>query len=180
MPSVNLERVMNHLWQRAEAEPSLRFYAVLDAARNEGIYPKLADSGIDFVNLFRGEKARELETVAPYLSPLERDDPFTQWIFNNGWGDSWGILVESLAGLRELKRHFQGFLMVYDEDGKPLYFRYYDPRVLRVYLPTCNGSELAILFGPVDHYWAEGEDGNSLIEYSLARGKLVDRVIPVG
>ena len=68
--------------------------------------------------------------------------------------------------------------MVYDEDGKPLYFRYYDPRVLRVYLPTCNESELKTVFGPVTHYWVEGEDGNSMIEYSQADDELIERIIP--
>jgi hypothetical protein len=30
-----------------------------------------------------------------------------------------------------------------------LLFRYYDPRVLRVYLPSCRPSELETVFGPV-------------------------------
>ena len=179
MPPANLENIINQIWQRAESQASLRYYAVLDAARNDGIYPKLMDSDNEWVNLFRGEQARELATVAPYLVTLHREDAFTQWLFNYGWGDSWGILVGALANLKALVQHFRTFLMVYDEDGKPLYFRYYDPRVLRVYLPTCNESELNEVFGPIDHYWVEGEEGNSMIEYSQADGKLVERVVQI-
>ncbi len=68
--------------------------------------------------------------------------------------------------------------MVYDEEGKPLYFRYYDPRVLRAYLPTCNESELQTVFGPVNHYYAEGKEQNQLIEFGCTENsKLIENVI---
>ncbi len=35
------------------------------------------------------------------------------------------------------------------EQKAPLVFRYYDPRVLRVYLPTCSPAEFARFFGPI-------------------------------
>jgi hypothetical protein len=177
MPSSQVEKIINMIWLHAESDFSLQFYAILDTAREEAIYHKLADSDIECVSLFRGEKARELATVAPYLMALQRDDSFTQWIINSGWGQSWGIIVGSRATLNELKRHFRNFLMVYDEDGKPLFFRYYDPRVLRVYLPTCNESEIETVFGPVSQYWVEGQDGKSMLEYSQAYGKLSERNI---
>jgi hypothetical protein len=69
--------------------------------------------------------------------------------------------------------------MVYDPQGKPLYFRYYDPRVFRIYLPTCNESELKIVFGPVNSFYVEWEDPNWLIHYVLADGKLVERKVRV-
>jgi hypothetical protein len=132
-------------------------------------------------SLFRGEQARELATVAPYLVHLLRDDPFTEWLFTYGWGNNWGITIESSAALSmgELRRHFQSFIMVYDPVGKPLFFRYYDPRVFRVYLPTCNESELKTVFGPVNAFYVEAEDSGYLMHYSLAEGKLVDRKVSV-
>ena len=63
--------------------------------------------------------------------------------------------------------------MVYDEDGKPLYFRYYDPRVLRAFLPTCNADDLKVLFGPVDDYLLESEDGADVLRFAVADGKLI-------
>ena len=177
MLSANLKKVRDQLWAYAESDESLKLYTVLDAARDESIHPKLLGSNVAGIPLFRGEKARELATVGPYLILLRRDDPFTEWLLNNGWGSSWGIFVVSHAALNELKRHFQTLLMVYDEDGNPLYFRYYDPRVLRVYLPTCNESELEIIFSPVSQYSVEGAEGNSIIEYSQANGKLAERII---
>jgi hypothetical protein len=175
--TIPIERIMNLIWQHAESQPTLQLYAILDTAREERIYHKLADAEIECVSLFRGEKAHEMATVAPYLIALHRNDAFTSWLFNNGWGKSWSIIIESSVGFDDLKRHFRSFLMVYDDEGKPLYFRFYDPRVLRVYLPTCNESELKIIFGPVSHYWVEGEDGNFIIEYSQGDGELVEGVI---
>ena len=63
--------------------------------------------------------------------------------------------------------------MVYNEDGKPLYFRFYDPRVFRVYLPTCNESELEIIFGPVSRYLVESEDVGEMAEFFCPDKKLI-------
>ena len=82
---------------------------------------------------------------------------------------SWGIFLRSEASLEPLQRHLRKFLMVYTEDAKPLYFRYYDPRVFRVYLPTCTEMELKTIFGPVACFLAEGPSENSLIEFTCTK-----------
>lgn len=56
--------------------------------------------------------------------------------------------------------------MVKDAKGGHLYFRYYDPRVLRVYLPTCNAQELGFVFGPLDSFVLEGEDPSAVLRFS--------------
>jgi hypothetical protein len=175
--TVNPKKTIDQLWQSADADPSLQLYVILDAARDTRIYSKLAEGEVEVAPLFRGEKAEELAAVAPYLVALQRDDAFTDWLFSYGWGNSWGIIVESSVGLTDLKRHFQSLIMVYDEDGKPLYFRYYDPRVFRVYLPTCNTSELEVMFGPVSSYYVEGEEPDSVMHYAFADSKLVERKV---
>lgn len=172
-----IEEIVNLIWQGADSDPSRQLYAILDTARDTRIYSRLAESGIEAVSLFRGDLAGELADVAPYLVPLHRGDNVTDWLFTYGWGNSWGILIESPELLKTLGRHLQGLIMVYDPQGKPLYFRYYDPRVLRIYLPTCNESELKSVFGPVSSFYVEGEDPDYLIHYALADGKLVERKV---
>jgi hypothetical protein len=167
MPNADqIQKVIHHLFRQEEGRTFLGTYAILDAARDDKIYPALIEADIESLCLYLGEKAVEMATVAPYLLSLTKEDPFTQWIMNNGWGKSWGIFLRSFASLKELHRHFRKFLMVYDEKGTPLYFRYYDPRVLRVYLPTCNGSELQTLFSPIESYCVEGKTERQLIEFS--------------
>jgi hypothetical protein len=172
MPSDYIYTLMDHLWQSDDQSTSTRMYALLDAARSDQIYPKILKSEMENSCLFRGEKAQELAWVAPYLVELKREDPSFRWLLENGWGKSWGIFVESLATFNNLKQHFQSFLTVYDEEGKSLLFRYYDPRVLRVYLPTCNSDEINTVFGPVSSYVLEDEDASVLLQFSGINGEL--------
>ena len=44
-------------------------------------------------------------------------------------------------------------------------FRFYDPRVLRVFLPGCTPKESAQFFGPIKRYFFEGEDPSEVLEY---------------
>jgi Domain of unknown function (DUF4123) len=180
MPYPHPQRVIHHLWQWTEREGRPQMYAILDAARHGRLYPGVLGSESDYRCLYRGELSQELAQVAPYLVALQRDSPFTAWLISQGWGDSWGIFLASSASLDELRRHFRRFLMVYDEQGRPLYFRYYDPRVLRVYLPTCNESELQVVFGPVSRFYIEGTEPDTLVEFSRVNGELQQRVVVVG
>jgi hypothetical protein len=171
------DKIIDYLWRSTEGRPLPQVYAILDAARREAVYKELVGSQSEYCCLYRGSKARELADVAPYLVNLQKEASFTRWLIGHGWGDSWGIFLESSASLREVRQHFRKFLMVHDEEGKPLYFRYYDPRVLRVYLPTCNESELNILFGPVNRYNVEAEDHNVMIEYLFSKGELIQNIV---
>jgi hypothetical protein len=71
-----------------------------------------------------------------------------------------------------LRRHLREFLRVRDEAGKRLIFRYYDPRILRVYLPTCWPAELNTFFGPISAFITEGESSGEILEFRNERGAL--------
>jgi hypothetical protein len=159
------EQLLEALWPSG-AEPDGALYVILDGARNEGIYAATLESGCEYECLYRGELEPDLAEAAPYLLKLAKDHPFTYWLLAKGWGDSWGIFIRSDASLRDLRHHFRKFLMVYDPAVRPLYFRYYDPRVLRMYLPTCNANELQTMFGPVKSYLLEDDDAVVLLRYS--------------
>ena len=77
--------------------------------------------------------------------------------------------MASVASFNEFKRHFQTILMVYDEKGTSFFFRFYDPRVFRVYLPTCIAGKIETIYGPVEKYITENEEKNRLIEYTHTR-----------
>lgn len=61
--------------------------------------------------------------------------------------------------LQLLRRHLRTLLRVRDEAGRTLMFRFYDPRVLRAYLPTCTSSEWQSVFGPVHQLICSAADG---------------------
>lgn len=148
--------------------PEQHVYAVLDGASVPNLLPLLAEHEVEHVCLFRGELDPELAQTAPYLVLLPEQSPFTRLLLGQGIGNHWGILIISAADFRSLRMHLRKFLMVWDPDGKPLYFRYYDPRVLRVYLPTCNTHELRTVFGPVNAYFAEGEKPDVLLRFAFS------------
>lgn len=118
--------------------------------------------------------------VAPYLVQLESGSEFSNWIIEQGWGNHWGIFATSDADFRAMRRHFRTFLIVYDETGRPLRFRYYDPRVLRTYLPTCNAEELATVFDPVTSYLLEDADPDTMLRFQMASGSVKQKKIPIG
>jgi hypothetical protein len=172
------ERIIDALWRSLDADEE-RIYALLDAARDETIYPAVLGGDAEYFCLYIGELAPELAETAPYLVKLDPEAKFAAWLAKNGWGHGWGIFAQSRADMLSLRRHFRRFLMVYDDEEQPLYFRYYDPRVLRVFLPTCNQDELQTLFGPVDRYSFESEDGASLLRCSLSSSRLNEEMIKV-
>lgn len=140
-------------------------YAVLDGASIEDLLQKLYELKPEHACLYRGELEPDLAETAPYLVRLESGSPFTIWILEKGWGKHWGIFARAPQDLKTMHRHFRKFLRVQDSKGKTLLFRYYDPRVLRVYLPTCNAEETGMFFGPIRAFLMEGEEPTDLLGF---------------
>ena len=161
------------------AEPGVSAFAVLDGASIPDLLDKLDELQPEYVCLRRGELKPDLAEVAPYLVRLEPGTEFTRWLLEQGWGNHWGIFALAAANLIEMRRHCRTLTMVYDPEGEPLLFRYYDPRVLRIYLPTCNEEELRTMFGPVAAYLLEDEDPGTLLRYQVSGGKLVQQKKPL-
>jgi hypothetical protein len=129
-----------HRWAREG-----RLYAVLDACDAPAILSKLASlPDQKFVSLFRGGD-EELSKVAPYLIRL--DEPILEWIRVEIWNEPWGIFVVADSSLDLVRKHLRKFLVVKGPEGDILYFRYYDPRVLPVFLETCDAEQLRSFFG---------------------------------
>ncbi len=155
------------------ADNKLDVYAIYDGASVAGLLNQLDRHDGEYCCLFSGDLAPDHAAAAPYLVQLRPDDKLTQWTLENGWGHHWGVFVGVQSGLsfRKLRKHFRTFLMVRSHAGQPLYFRYYDPRVLRVYLPTCNKEEMAHVFGPLAFYAMEGDGGQMLLRMTPDESK---------
>jgi hypothetical protein len=72
----------------------------------------------------------------------------------------------------EIRHHFRKFLMVQIENGQEVYFRFYDPRVLREFLPTPIDQELQVFFGPVEQFLIEAGEPETLLNLKCNRGSL--------
>jgi hypothetical protein len=177
MDSAQVDRIIEAIWPR-DAAPWPSVWAILDAARDERIFPALQSSRLEYVCLYSGKLPDALMRAAPYLVELAPSYTFTRPLIRMGWGNSWGVFLKTRDS-RNLRHHLRGFLRVQDESGRTLVFRYYDPRVLRIYLPTCEKGELQSVYGPVDSYLMEGEQGESLIEYAFDGQRLHEHRTPL-
>jgi hypothetical protein len=137
---------------------------VLDLARDRRIHAALLESRLEFLCLYSGRLPRELEQAAPHLVELLPGHRLLDRLLDEGWGQSWGVFVK-LNDPTQLRRHLRKFLKVQDETGRRLLFRWYDPRVLRAYLPTCTSSELREFFGPISAFHVESATGDRLLEF---------------
>lgn len=167
-----IKDIVQSVYQHLFSEEETRVFAVLDGASVPDLLEKLYHYEPEYVCLYRGDLKPDMAEVAPYLVRLEPNSELTDWIIGQGWGKHWGIFALSLADLKAMRLHFRRFLIVHDSHGKPLLFRYYDPRVLRVYLPTCNAEELAIVFGPVMSYILEDENPGVALSFRTTSGSL--------
>jgi hypothetical protein len=106
----------------------------------------------------------ELASVCPYLAPFDAALAYMDdWAAY--WGRNAGILIVASGHPAALQRHLRKIFVVQDETGQEFFFRYYDPRVLRAYLPTCTGEEARQFFGPVNRIYVEDAAGTGLLEY---------------
>ena len=164
MTPAAVERLKNRLFYRYEPDGATLF-AVLDGARDVRIVRELRRSGLDYHCLFSGRLAPALQAAAPYVVQLTPNASFTESLIEQGWGESWGIYLVSQSNLWTVRGHLRSLLRVTTDTGKKLFFRFYDPRVLRVFLPTCNVGQLQQVFGPVLRFDMANDRADRLLRF---------------
>lgn len=172
------DRVAAALWPAGDAVEGAQLFAVVDGARDPRVSAMIRSTGLEHTCLFAGRLAPELEAAAPHLVHLSPHLALTRQLFDVGLADHWGVLarVAPDVGLDRLARHFRTLLRVRDEAGRFLMFRFYDPRVLRVYLPTCTDDEARRVFGPVDDYVCGSGERDALLRFARPRWREPSRV----
>lgn len=150
---------------------------LLDGARSPDIAGLVGASGLAHTCLFGGELHPRLAAAAPYLVQLPAGSPAAIKLLRQGWGQAWGIFTFAGADLTQARQrlHLKKFLRVQTEQGRKLAFRYYDPRVLNIFLPTCTDEEFSDFLGPIDKLIAESDDGAKAQEFGLRHGAMQRR-----
>ena len=146
-------------------EGSTPLFAILDGARERSIARRVRASGLPHQSLYEGEAGEELAPFGPYLIALPEDlQALEPWI-RETWGKSSGVYLASREPFAVVRRHLRRFLKVQLEDGRTVYFRFYDPRVLRLFLPNCTYEEWIDFFGPIASYLVESDGGHELLRF---------------
>lgn len=169
MADVPIEQLTQRLWPRGDDEHA---YALVDGARDPAVHALLTASHPSARCLYIGELDPALARVAPYIVQLGRSAPETRALIERAWGNAWGVFLRGAVPMGALHRHFRRLLRVQDQRGQRMLFRFYDPRVLRVYLPTCLAPELDQVFGPVECFLVEADDPAHLLDFRYRRGGL--------
>jgi Domain of unknown function (DUF4123) len=166
------QAIEKHFWPRG---PSRDVWMIVDCARDQNrIFRFLLACHLEQSCLYSGPIPPALEMAAPYLIQLEHDNQETRRLIELSWGNSWGVFLRSPTTMRNLRKHLRRFLIVRDSMGRRMVFRYYDPRILQTYLPTCTSEELRTVFGPIDLFWTEdSRDADQMLEFQSDGGRLI-------
>lgn len=165
---MHIEALIQSLWPEGNSAASPQVYALLDGARDDRIAPLVWRSGLPYTCLYAGTLSPALQSAAPYLVQLAPESRLFHTLVELGWGQAWGVFAVAQADvtLPLLRKHFRSLLRVQDEQGRVLAFRFYDPRVLRAYLPTCDASERRRFFGPVQGMACEDQPAQALLQFA--------------
>lgn len=137
-------------------------YALIDAARDEAILDYIRKLGYRYQSLYQG--APEMEDYGPFLVEFDRSSPAA--LLRAAWAKNWGVYIESESSFEVVRRHLRNFLMIKLPDGRSVYFRFYDPRVLLVFLRNATPEEVDPLFTCVRAWWIENE--SALLRFTAA------------
>ena len=138
-------------------------FAIMDGARDRSISGLLRESGFRHQSLYEGAEGEELAPFGPYLAQIRGSaESIRRWL-DQALGRSFGVHLFCDQPFELVRRHLRRFLIVQLEDGRRVYFRFYDPRVLRAFLPGCTHEEWIQFFGPIETYVVESAGPDDLL-----------------
>jgi hypothetical protein len=132
-----------------------RVYAVIDGCHFPGLSDLLAPSGRAHCGLVQGAAADGLGDAAPMLIELGLHDPLLRWLWSAEgvplalWGRNAGVLILSPLKLEGVRAHLRRLVMLRNEAGKWLYFRFFAPSTLHGLMQHLqqDATASAALFG---------------------------------
>lgn len=133
-------------------EQSDGFFVILDPVDEPRLIDKIQSlKPSETVPLWNENAARDYWAISPFMAKLTPS--LLTWLAQELSDHPWGIVCQATTELMELRAHFRRFLLVESPEGKTLYFRFYDPRVLENYLKIITPHERKLFFGPTSQFW---------------------------
>lgn len=150
--------VIDALRGAPEAPQQGYLYAIVDASRGPMTIPPTLQAMTDKVTcLYRGKALEEFGDDTAWVAGIAPDESVLDWLLDNGFGERWAIFVRSSLQLADMVRHLRKFTMIEDEEGTVHFFRFYDPRTLRQYLPVFAPEQNEAFFRGVDAFYCEND-----------------------
>jgi Domain of unknown function (DUF4123) len=117
--------------------------------------------------------------VAPYLFTYKLNQEFSTWLIAKWATKGVGISLYSWATFDQVYEHLKSHLYVKTEQNEDLYFRFYDPRCLRIFLRSCNQLQIIEFFGPIKFFYLEDQDANFALKLWHENGILKEERIQI-
>ncbi|MBU3033706.1 DUF4123 domain-containing protein [Tritonibacter mobilis] len=124
-------------------------FVVLDAAREQNLPERLADSGLRHTCLFEGQASEDLGAAAPWLVELSPESALMRELFTRTPDEFaaerglTGLFLCSDDDLTEVKAHLRQFIRLQDEAGNWVYFRFWEGLYLFGLFEALAQGELA-------------------------------------
>lgn len=156
-------------------------YAVLDGAVVKQLPDYFEDRDAPFACLFPGETDPLVLTRAPWLVRIEQGGEIMAWILQEGWARNWGMfaVVPHETPFDAVLDHFRKFLQVRLPDERLVFFRFYDPRVQRLFLPSCDAAQAAECFALPIAWTCESDGGDALLVHTADAGAVDTSRVPL-
>lgn len=104
-------------------------YAVIDGASTPMLLGKLSET--NHACLFRGELSLDLAESAPYLVELIENSVFSTWLIGYNFQKKCCIFIKSKIDFFDMRKHCRLLLKAKLPNDHFVYFRYYDPTILK-------------------------------------------------
>lgn len=130
--------------------PGTTRYLLLDGAKIENLPARIysLDENPIVEWLYHSTPLQEVFDVGPALVVL-RANTALEKAFTEDWQNDAGLIIESDAPIQQLTEHLRSLIHVRVTGDASMLFRYYDPRVMRHWLPPLNPAEKDHLMGPI-------------------------------
>ncbi len=161
-------------------------WTILDGASCAEMPELVAENG--GVCLYRADSPEDAPH-APWLLRVAPETPIADDLGFLAGEQHWGIVFASEASERDLRNHFRKFTMLWTpaDENAPVYFRFYDPRVMGDAVQALTPEHLSHLVAPMTRLYVPvspllgGFTGLSpLASRDVFRGDFLELALPEG
>ncbi|WP_406736786.1 DUF4123 domain-containing protein [Thioclava sp. GXIMD4215] len=117
-----------------------QLFAILDGAKIPDLPELLEASGLNHLCLFKGDALDDYGAIAPWIVQMDRDSDLLRHLFTKDqgphhlWDHEAAIYLRAPCNLDALQRHFRRLVKLRREDQSWIFFRFWDPKILRRFL----------------------------------------------